>query len=122
MLNLHEEQIADLQEQVRYWKEMALGKPDLDARYRLAGKLGLTPAVAWLLNRLYQANGAVVESEKLLAGLPGWTADGRGINLLSVQICNLRAALPDRDYVINARGIGYRLSDEGIALVHSILG
>lgn len=121
MLNLYEEQIADLQEQVRYWKELAIGKPDIDGQCRIAGKLGVTPAVAWLLNRLYQANGAVVESEKLLAGLPGWT-EARGNNTLQVQLCRLRKALPDRNWIVNVHGIGYRLNAEGISFVRSIRG
>ena len=79
----------------------------------------LSPACAWLVLCLYEANGAVVSYDDILEHI-SWSPDDTGTEVVKVQVCHVRKAL-GFDAVVTVHGHGYRLTPEGITLVRSVL-
>lgn len=116
-----DDRIADLEEQVRYWKEAATGK-DSDAQI-LRKRLNLRPQEAWLLGALYARRGEVLKTALVEDEMPAQDhVIDRGIgNLVAVLICRLRKKLPDSTYIGNERGVGFRLTPQGVNWVEHLI-
>lgn len=115
------ETIADLKEQVTYWKGEAQHNVDSELRERIGRALGLTTAESYLLATLYQARGEVVRTARLDEDLPGRkTWDEReSSNVVQVMVCRIRRQLGN-DAVLTVRGVGYRASDRIVARIEEI--
>ena len=111
-----DETIAELRAEVEHWKRLAIGD-DLATRARLAARLNLTPAEAWLLAMLYRLNGNPLSADRIRAGMPGNPAeryDNRGVTVI---VHRVRRKILRRDFIQTVRHIGYSLSPEGIQWV-----
>lgn len=121
MLNLYEEQIEALRADRDYWKAIATGGSDVKRDAELIhSRANIWATGAWLLARLYHANGDAVSIEKLLSAMPGY-GDERTNGVVFVQIYRLRAVMPERDMIETVKQLGYRLSAKGIYWVQEIL-
>jgi DNA-binding response OmpR family regulator len=99
--------------------EVAYLKSELGIQYdeaelrRLQDAFSLRRGPAQFLRVLRNARGRVVPHLQVLDALPG--NDDRGLTLLSVYACRVRSSL-GHSALESVRGVGYRLSQGGLAL------
>lgn len=115
----------ELEEEVAYLRsELGLNQDATDyqrLRVFMRGKSVNARQAARLILALYQAKGRAMSRLQLLDALPSPSdKEDRNPNLIGVMVCHARAGL-GREAVENVWGHGYRLSDEGVAKVRSIL-
>lgn len=114
--------IDDLEEQVRYWRDIATENTSTATRGAIAAALGLSAAEAWIVAALYRARGRVVSRVMLNEQHPGKKrGDERESDSSAVYVCRIRARL-GTSFIITQRDLGYRLSPEAIARIDSITG
>jgi DNA-binding response OmpR family regulator len=107
-----------LVEEVAYLKgELGLQYDEAELQ-RLQDVFGLKRGPAQFLRILRNARGRVVPHLQILEALPG--NEDRSLTLLSVYACRLRGPL-GRRAVEAVRGVGYQLSQTGLALVAQTL-
>ena len=102
-----------LREEVRQLREALTPTVDYPAEWKL------TRSEGQLLSHLMTGSG-VKRFESLMMALygAGWLADP---SVLSVFVCKLRSKLPERRWIENVRGEGYRLSPAGRAAIRTYL-
>lgn len=95
-------------------------RPDeTPTHYRIRTRLGVTPAQARLLAKLYEGNGKAVSADDLLDACTGhWDVDPE---ILKVQISKLRSRI-GYGAVRTVWAFGYQLSEEAAAQVRSAMG
>lgn len=117
---LHEK-IDALTEQVAYWKAEAMGNATVDDCNTVAGLFGLTRAEAWIVSHLYALRGKTMSATRICDDIPGQQSTRLGErNLASVLVHRIRKAL-GADVIETVRGIGFRMTETGIALCDSTL-
>ena len=105
-------------------EEVAYLKSELGIQYdeaelqRLQDVFALRRGPAQFLRVLRNARGRVVPHLQALDALPG--SDDRSLTLLSVYACRVRSSL-GHSALESVRGVGYRLSQSGLALAARIL-
>lgn len=115
------EKIDDLTEQVRYWRGLAQDAATNSVRAEIAASLGLTRAEAYIVAALYQARGKVVSAQRLNGEHPGTrSGEDRDSNVVQVFVARIRAK-QGADFLINQRGLGYRLSPTAIDRIDRIV-
>lgn len=100
---------------------MPRAKPDNepDAVYRIRTRLGVSPAQARLLARLFEGEGNPVAADDLLNVCTGhWDVFP---DVLKVQVSKIRRRI-GADTIPVAWGFGYRLSEAGLNCVREALG
>ena len=113
------EKCADLEEEVRYWKDEAQRNATAETRERIRRALDLTTAEAWLVGTLYAARGSVVRRERIEEDIPGsktWEERLDPGNIICVMVSRIRAALGS-DSIRTVRGTGYAASEKLIARI-----
>lgn len=115
------DRIADLEEQVAYWKDLARGTPSL--RGKLIATLQVPPQAAMIVAALYGAKGDVKTHQQLLSLIESnseqWT------EILRTQISRLRSKFPP-GFIVTVKATkgeldgGYALSPEGMAYVRAL--
>jgi len=114
-----DERIADLEEQVAFWKREA-GSVTGDARIAtLKARLRVSPKEAELLMVLYEAHG-IVSKERANLLLKGYDRVFRDPKTIDVWVCRLRRLL-GADIIETVWSSGYLLTDTGRAVVDSAL-
>lgn len=111
------DRIANLEEQVAYWKSLAKGSPALHIQLRAAFPT-VPPQCAAIVAALYQARGRVLPHNQLLEILESRT--DQWSELLRTQVCRLRHLMPAGS-IVTVRGEGYCLTSKGLKHVASIL-
>jgi len=94
-------------------------RPDeTTAQYNIRTRLGVTPAQARLLAKLYEGNGKAVSANDLLDACSGhWDVYPE---VLKVQVSKIRRRL-GADMIPNVWSVGYRLSLAGMETVRGAL-
>lgn len=116
-----DEELAELRAENARLREIAFGT-DRTIQARLATRLGLTPAEAWVLTLLYQRRGDVVTLVQMIEGMPGHADSLRDANCCAVVICRIRKKIQYHGYISTVKGVGYLLQTEGIRWIDSTLG
>jgi DNA-binding response OmpR family regulator len=107
-----------LAEEVAYLKgELGIQYDEAELR-RLQDAFSLPRGPAQFLRVLRNAKGRVVPHLQVLDALPG--NDDRSLTLLSVYACRVRNSL-GHSALESVRGVGYRLSQSGLALAAQAL-
>lgn len=115
--------VADLQEQVAYWKREAGQFEAVVTVSEIQQAFGLSPLQAWMLHQLYVAGGRFVRKEYLADNIPSRDDDRDPLaQNLAVRrnIHFLRQSL-FADEIEGRRFVGYRLTAAGIAHVAAVL-
>lgn len=108
----------DLEEEVEYLKGLLGEQADAARIETLRRNLSLTPQRAKILDRLYGANGMPVAAWTLHEMFSCEDTASGGLN---VAMSAVRKAMGDRGSIEVVRGVGYRLSARGLAIVKRAL-
>lgn len=115
------DRIADLEEQVAYYKgELGLLR-DADDYARLRARWGLTPMEAALVLALYARVGHTMSRASLMDALySNRPQDEPAIKIIDVMVCKARAKL-GRGFIRNAWGRGYYLEASAVEALDAVL-
>lgn len=122
-MSAERERIAELEEQVAYWKGEAQHNHSAETTDRIRRAFDLTRGEAWILGVLYAARGDVVRRERIEEDMPGdkhWEEKQDSANLVAVMVSRIRSKTSP-EAIETARGFGYRLSGKMIARIDAFV-
>lgn len=113
---------ADKDEMIA-WLKSELGIADDETQIAgIRSGLGVTRGEAHLLRAMYRAKGKAMSVAQMMEAFPASRGhEDRDYHLLNVLVCRIRKAL-GKGAVETVWKFGYRLTDEGVALVRGALG
>lgn len=111
-----EARIEELEIERNHWREEAQRNSDARTCVLLRHGFQLTTGEAFILGKLYAAQGQVVRSDRIDEDMPGrnWEERSEAGNTTQVLICRIRKRL-GAHAVITHRGHGYSLSPAALA-------
>lgn len=117
-----EERIADLEEQVRYWKTEALAIRDLDTEIRISEAFNLTPQEAWLVTILFNARGVAVAKERLSDQMPNTNRNDFSDEISHINVLTHRIRKKNgKHFIQTVPRVGLRIPPDTLSQIGTVI-